>query len=128
MAEPWIGGQAPAAGPRDAREVARALEAVPGIEEWPDIDPRERGRRMRVLADIRARIQQDGPRRAAESDERGRLFMPFAALKGYGELTHETEEDVAGRERGFAGDGAAYGLDGEGPACDFDEGDFDGGL
>lgn len=39
--------------------------------------------------------QEDGPRRAVASSDRGRLFMPFAALEGYEGMIAEVEEDVA---------------------------------
>ena len=54
----------------------------------------ERERRAWTLDQIRRRILEDGPRRAVASPERGRLFMPFAALEGYGEMLVEAEEDI----------------------------------
>lgn len=59
----------------------------------------ERERRAWTLDQIRRRIAEDGPRRAAASPGRGRLFMPFAALEGYGEMIAGAEGDAAD-ERG----------------------------
>ena len=81
-------------------ETRAALDAVPGIEAWEDLQPMERERREGILRDIRTRIAEDGPRRAVPSPERGRLFMPFAALDGYGEMLDETEDDVANEGAG----------------------------
>lgn len=71
-----------------------ALDAVPGIEAWDGLRPAERERRERILADIRRRIAEDGPRRVAPDAERGRLFMPFAALTGYEGMIADVEDDV----------------------------------
>lgn len=71
--------------------VAEELARVPELDAWPGLSARERERRAVVLADIRRRIARDGPHEAVPSPERGRLFQPFAALKGYDELTRETE-------------------------------------
>lgn len=66
---------------------------IPGIERWPDLPELEREHREAVLADIRRRVEADGPRVAVAAADRGRLFMPFAALKGYGELVESVERD-----------------------------------
>ena len=78
---------------RDER-IAEELALVPGDDTWPGITDRERERRAVVLEAIRRRIAEDGPHEAVASPERGRLFQPFAALKGYGEMTRETEGEV----------------------------------
>ena len=44
-----------------------------------------------MLRGIVQRIVEDGPRRAMASPERGRQFIPFAALRGYGEMLEEVE-------------------------------------
>ncbi len=64
---------------------------IPDLGEWPDLDPLERERRAAILADVRYRVAVDGPRVAVGTPGRGRLFMPFAALKGYGEMIAEGE-------------------------------------
>lgn len=74
--------------------IAGELALVPGDDTWPEITNRERERRAVVLAAIRRRIVEDGPHEAVASPERGRLFQPFAALKGYDEMTKETEGQV----------------------------------
>ena len=71
---------------------------MPSDDTWPEITDRERERRAVVLAAIRRRIAEDGPREAVPSPERGRLFQPFAALKGYDEMTRETEGEVGSSE------------------------------
>ena len=74
--------------------IAEELALVPGDDTWPGITDRERERRAVVLEAIRRRIAEDGPHEAVPSPERGRLFQPFAALKGYDEMTRETEEEL----------------------------------
>lgn len=59
------------------------------------IGPAERQYRLAVLADIERRVAEDGPRIARPDPMRARQFMPFAALKGYGGLIAECEEDDA---------------------------------
>lgn len=76
-------------------EVRAALDAVPDISTWEGLDPMERERRAWTLDQIRRRIMEEGPRQAREAPERGRLFMPFAALEGYGKMIAGTEGDVA---------------------------------
>lgn len=73
-------------------DVRAALDAVPDVSEWEGLGPQERERRAWTLDQIRRRIAEDGPRRAVASPERGRLFMPFAALEGYGEMIAGVEE------------------------------------
>lgn len=60
-----------------------ASGAVPGIDTWEGI-----------LRDIRMRIAEGGPRRAVADPARGRLFMPFAALEGYGEMLGDVEGEA----------------------------------
>lgn len=78
---------------REGDQVASGLDAVPGIGTWEGLQPMERERREGVLRGIRARIAEAGPRRAAADPARGRLFMPFAALEGYGEMLKDVEGD-----------------------------------
>lgn len=72
-------------------DVRVALDAVPDVSAWEGLDPMERERRAWTLDQIRRRILKDGPRRAAASPERGRLFMPFAALEGYEGMIGDVE-------------------------------------
>ena len=72
-----------------------AAGAVPGMEKWEGLQPMERERREGVLRDIRLRIAENGPRRAVADPARGRLFMPFAALEGYGEMLGDVEGEVS---------------------------------
>lgn len=62
-------------------EVEAAIASLPRSEEWPDLSPQERRRRQAVLDDIERRLWEDGPRRPISDPSRGRLFLPFAALK-----------------------------------------------
>lgn len=80
-----------AARPRTAIEAE--LARIPSLDEWPDLGARELERRARVLADIRQRVVEHGPHRAVAAPERGRLFMPFAALKGYDDLVKCVEDE-----------------------------------
>lgn len=79
---------------REGDQVAAGLDAVPGIGTWEGLQPMERERREGVLRGIRLRIAENGPRRAVADPARGRLFMPFAALEGYGEMLQEAEGDA----------------------------------
>ena len=45
------------------------------------------------LNEINKRIAQQGPHIARPHADRARQFMPFAALKGYNELTHSKEHE-----------------------------------
>lgn len=69
----------------------RAIGALPTADDWPDLDARELDRREQVLWGITQRIMEDGPHRAKPSAERGRQFIPFAALRGYDEMIAEVE-------------------------------------
>lgn len=80
---------------REGDQVASGLDAVPDVGTWEGLQPMERERREGILRDIRTRIVEDGPRRAVADPARGRLFMPFAALGGYGEMLEEAERDAA---------------------------------
>lgn len=80
--------------PRNS-EVFSALSSLPTAEEWPDISAQERERRERVLWEIALRVMEDGPRHPVPSPERGRQFIPFAALKGYDEMLAQVEERAA---------------------------------
>lgn len=75
-------------------DVRAALDAVPDAGAWEGLGPMEREHRKWVLDQIRRRIAEDGPRRAVASPERGRLFMPFAALEGYEGMIRDVEGSV----------------------------------
>lgn len=91
-----MGGQAAACG--DAA-VDRAIAALPAAEStWPGISSEERERRRLVLADIATRIREDGPRAASFDPDRGRLFMPFSALKGYSQMVENGQDAAFGED------------------------------
>ena len=58
-----------------------------------------------MLADIRRRVEADGPRVAVADPGRASQFMPFAALRGYGELVDEAEREAG--DDGTAGNADA---------------------
>ena len=60
---------------------ARELASLPDVGEWPNLSPAEREYREQVLNDIARRVAAEGPRTATPSPDRGRQFLPFAALK-----------------------------------------------
>lgn len=77
-------------------DVRQEIGQLPLASSWPDIGEREQERREAVLRGIVRRIVEDGPRRAMASPERGRQFIPFAALRGYDEMLEEVELRAAG--------------------------------
>lgn len=66
-----------------------ASARIPDASAWPDLPGPERERRQAVLDDIRRRVAEDGPRTAWDHPDRARQFLPFDALKGYGEMLDE---------------------------------------
>lgn len=86
------GGEARRPAP-DAGEVA-----LPNLDVWPDLDAFERERRAVILCDIEQRLAENGPRRPATDPNRGRLFMPFAALEGYDQMIDQAEEEMGALE------------------------------
>ena len=70
----------------------RATE-VPGILDG--LSPWERDYRAATLAAIDRHVEEEGEHVARPDPHRARQFMPFAALKGYGELTQEREDEAA---------------------------------
>lgn len=81
-------------------DVREAIDAVPDVSAWEGLGPQELERRAWTLDQIRRRIVEDGPRRAAPSPDRGRLFMPFVALEGYDEMLRHVERNAAYSESG----------------------------
>lgn len=71
-------GESPAGGSRRGGTAARRTRL-------------ERERRAAVLRDIAERVSRDGEHVARAHPDRARQFMPFAALKGYGELVRSQE-------------------------------------
>lgn len=69
---------------------------LPEAASWEGLPAQEAERRSWLLAEIGRRVAEDGPRRAVADPARGRLFIPFAALDGYGEMLDEVERDAAG--------------------------------
>lgn len=67
---------------RTANETAIQAAGIPSPDIWAGISADERAYRKRVLDDIARRVAEEGVHTAVPSDDRGRQFMPFAALKG----------------------------------------------
>lgn len=74
---------------------ARHAAQIPSVDVWNEISEDERQYRAQVLDDIAKRVAAEGVHYAAPGDDRGRQFMPFAALKGFDEVIAEGE----GQER-----------------------------
>ena len=74
--------------------------ALPSLDMWPDLDAFERERRAVILRDIEQRLSENGPRYPATDPNRGRLFMPFAALEGYDQMIDQAEEEIGALEEG----------------------------
>ena len=87
------GGEARRSAP-DASEAA-----LPSLDMWPDLDAFECERRAVILRDIEQRLTENGPRRSAPDPNRGRLFMPFAALEGYDQMIDQAEEEVGAADK-----------------------------
>lgn len=82
-------GQAAA---RTAFQAARRAAGIPSPDIWAGISADERAYRSRVLNDIARRVAEEGVHTAIPSDDRGRQFMPFAALKGYDDIVRDSQE------------------------------------
>lgn len=65
----------------DDHEIDSALQALPDISVWEHLSADERAHRESVLFDIARRIQEEGPYVPKPDPSRGRIFLPFAALK-----------------------------------------------
>ena len=77
---------------RTANEAAIQAVGIPSPSIWAGISADERAYRSRVLDDIARRVAEEGIHTAIPSDDRGRQFMPFAALKGYDDIVRDSQE------------------------------------
>lgn len=84
-------GQAAA---RTAFQAARRAAGIPSPDIWAGISADERAYRKRVLDDIARRVAEEGVHTAVPGDDRGRQFMPFAALKGYDGIVRDSQEPM----------------------------------
>lgn len=76
---------------RTALQAARRTAGIPSPDIWAGISADERAYRKRVLDDIARRVAEEGVHTAIPSDDRGRQFMPFAALKGYDDIVRDSQ-------------------------------------
>ena len=79
---------------RTANETAIQAAGIPSPDIWAGISADERAYRKRVLDDIARRVAEEGVHTAVPGDDRGRQFMPFAALKGYDEIVRDSQEPM----------------------------------
>lgn len=77
---------------RAALQAAIQAAGIPSPDIWAGISADERAYRKRVLDDIARRVAEEGVHTAVPSDDRGRQFMPFAALKGYDDIVRDSQE------------------------------------
>lgn len=77
---------------RTANETAILAAGIPSPDIWAGISADERAYRKRVLDDIARRVAEEGVHTAVPGDDRGRQFMPFAALKGYNDIVRDSQE------------------------------------
>ena len=77
---------------RATSQAARRAAGIPSPDIWAGISADERAYRERVLNDIARRVAEEGIHAAVPGDDRGRQFMPFAALKGYGDIVRDSRE------------------------------------
>ena len=77
---------------RTANETAIQAAGIPSPDIWAGISADERAYRKRVLDDIARRVTEEGVHTAVPGDDRGRQFMPFAALKGYNDIVRDSQE------------------------------------
>lgn len=75
-----------------ACRAAGQAAGIPSPDIWAGISADERAYRKRVLNDIARRVAEEGVHTAVPSDDRGRQFMPFAALKGYDDIVRDSQE------------------------------------
>lgn len=77
---------------RTAPQAAIQAARIPSPDIWAGISADERAYRERVLDDIARRVAEEGIHAAVPGDDRGRQFMPFAALKGYDDIVRDSQE------------------------------------
>lgn len=77
---------------RAALQAAIQAAGIPSPNIWAGISADERAYRKRVLDDIARRVAEEGVHTAVPGDDRGRQFMPFAALKGYDDIVRDSQE------------------------------------
>lgn len=77
---------------RTALQATRRAAGIPSPDIWAGISADERAYRKRVLNDIARRVAEEGVHTAVPGDDRGRQFMPFAALKGYDDIVRDSQE------------------------------------
>lgn len=77
---------------RAALQAAIQAAGIPSPDIWAGISADERAYRKRVLNDIARRVAEEGVHTAVPGDDRGRQFMPFAALKGYDDIVRDSRE------------------------------------
>ena len=78
-----------------ADKAARRAAGIPSPDIWAGISADERAYRERVLNDIARRVAEEGIHAAVPGDDRGRQFMPFAALKGYDDIVRDSQEPAS---------------------------------
>lgn len=79
---------------RAALQAAIQAAGIPSPNIWAGISADERAYRKRVLDDIARRVAEEGVHTAVPGDDRGRQFMPFAALKGYDDIVRVPQEPM----------------------------------
>lgn len=79
---------------RAALQAAIQAAGIPSPNIWAGISADERAYRKRVLDDIARRVAEEGVHTAVPGDDRGRQFMPFAALKGYDDIVRDSQEPM----------------------------------
>ena len=79
---------------RTALQATRRAAGIPSPDIWAGISADERAYRKRVLSDIARRVAEEGVHTAVPGDDRGRQFMPFAALKGYDDIVRDSQEPM----------------------------------
>lgn len=77
---------------RAAGQAATRTAGIPSPDIWAGISADERAYRKRVLDDIARRVAEEGVHTAVPGDDRGRQFMPFAALKGYDDIVRDSQK------------------------------------
>lgn len=79
---------------RAAGQTAIRAAGIPSPDIWAGISADEHAYRKRVLDDIARRVAEEGVHTAVPGDDRGRQFMPFAALKGYDDIVRDSQEPM----------------------------------